>query len=525
VKVLGISGLHGEAAAAVAVDGRVVAAVSEDAFTRVPGIGYAHTGGLPKAAVEACLARAGLRSADLDAVAVAGDDVLTGERSLAAAFGDLPIRPVDALHADAVQAAVSARSDGPVLVCSPDQQTMALFAQHGGHIDGGRSISGDRDLMSAARLLSRTLGVSDRDPCRVLDRLSNGSDAEFVGEMRTVISWDEGAGITVDEPALATFVESLGDGLNDATTLNIHVQQRRRAAAASFTCRVAEVLRDAFEDIRAGAHAPVSVGGSLFSHPRLNTELRRLVGDELTLPAVPEPAGRALGAALAVATPADPVPSVALGPAFSDAEIKRTLDGCRLEYVYEPDRRRVLPRVSRMLSQGKVIAWFQGPMAFGPRPMGARSVLCDPSTRYARHNINEYLREVPFDEPLPVVFAPSAAVRCLAGAASSPFVVMDAQVGTEWRQQLASALDWRQHVRVHAPQAQHGVELCELLEYHYARTAIPGLIETNLCGPGEPVACTPRDAVRTVYSSAIDALIIGNFILMKDYWLLQAHVD
>ena len=66
-----------------------------------------------------------------------------------------------------------------------------------------------------------------------------------------------------------------------------------------------------------------------------------------------------------------------------------------------------------MLSQGKVVAWFQGAMGFGPRAMGTRSILCDPSSRYARHNINEYLRQVPLDEPLPVVFAPSIAAECL----------------------------------------------------------------------------------------------------------------
>jgi carbamoyltransferase len=53
---------------------------------------------------------------------------------------------------------------------------------------------------------------------------------------------------------------------------------------------------------------------------------------------------------------------------------------------------------------------------------------------------------------------------------------------------------------------------------------LPGLIRTTLCAPGEPVACTPRDAVRTAYSSAIDALIIGRFVLMKDYWLLRSDV-
>jgi carbamoyltransferase len=107
---------------------------------------------------------------------------------------------------------------------------------------------------------------------------------------------------------------------------------------------------------------------------------------------------------------------------------------------------------------------------------------------------------------------------------SGRVAVMDAAVASEWRDRLAGALDWRHFVRVHAVNPVQAFELCELLECHYRRTQVPALIETNLCGPGEPLACTPRDAVRTVYSSAIDVLVIGRFVLMKDHWLLRSDV-
>jgi carbamoyltransferase len=192
--------------------------------------------------------------------------------------------------------------------------------------------------------------------------------------------------------------------------------------------------------------------------------------------------------------------------------------------VYEPDWSRLFLRVSKMLAQGKVVGWFQGAMGFGPRAMGTRSILSDPSSRYARQNMNEYLRQVPLDEPLPVIFAPSSVEACLGRPVSTPLVI-DAPVSEPWRDRLASALDWRHNVRVHAVSPAQAKELCDLLECHLARTGVPALIETNLSGPGEPVACTPRDAVRTVYSSAIDALILGRFVLMKDYWLLRNNAD
>jgi carbamoyltransferase len=161
-------------------------------------------------------------------------------------------------------------------------------------------------------------------------------------------------------------------------------------------------------------------------------------------------------------------------------------------------------------------------MAFGPRALGTRSILADPSNRYARQNLNEYLRELPIDEPLPVAFAPGLESTCLERPALAGRV-MDVPVRPDWRKALSAALDWRHAVRVHGATEQHAPKLSELLAIHYDSTGTPALIEANLAGPGEPIACSPRDAVRTVYSSAIDALVIGRFLLMKDYWLLRAQ--
>jgi carbamoyltransferase len=161
-------------------------------------------------------------------------------------------------------------------------------------------------------------------------------------------------------------------------------------------------------------------------------------------------------------------------------------------------------------------------MAFGPRSMGSRSILCDPSGRYARNNMNEYLRQTPLDEPLPLVFAPSAVAACLTQPAASSFSALDAVVDPKCRESLAAALDSKHCARVHTVTTAQAPQLCDLLEAHFKNTAVPALIETNLGEPG-PVACTPRDAIRTVYSSAIDAIVMGRFLLMKDHWLLRSN--
>ncbi len=532
MKVLGISGRDRDAAAALAVDGRVIAAASEDSFTRVPGIGYTQTGGFPAAAVESCLRRAGVDASDLDEVSIvesgAGreeDGAVARER-----LGRVPIRSIHAVRADAVQAAASSSGAIAVLVCGTEPGSIASFTRDHDELRAHSPLAGGDRLFAAARTVADALGLASTHPLESIDRLSIGGEPEFETELAGAMHWKAGAGVQVDDARLSSTLESIAGaqpgGLDDARSLNVRLQATRRALAATFASRVAHVVRDAARSIAPGTDLDrVAFGGAMFANARIRTELRRLAGGDLALAPVPELAGRALGAALADAGAAGhQLPGLALGPSFSDNDIKRTLDNCRLDYVYEPDWARLFVRISKMLAQGKVVAWFQGPMGFGPRAMGTRSILCDPSSRYARQNMNEYLRQVPLDEPLPVVFAPSAFEATL-GRVSTTSRVFDAAVPAGAREQLAAALDWRQDVRVHRIDADQSPELCSLLECHAARTGVPGLIETNLSGPGEPIACSPRDAVRTVYSSAIDALIVGRFVLMKDYWLLRNNAD
>ena len=241
---------------------------------------------------------------------------------------------------------------------------------------------------------------------------------------------------------------------------------------------------------------------------------------------MPDAVGRAIGAALdGGVPPAAHLRSLALGPDFSEQDIKLALENCRLDYLYEPDWSRLLARISRMLSHGSVVAWFQGPMGFGPRSADTRGVLCDPANRYARENINRFLRHASIDDPLPVSMTATAMRDCLEAPRASAFVTLEAPVKAEWRDRLRASLDPRQAIPVQMVTEDQSPALFRLLEMHRERSGVPGLINTPLCGMNEPAACTPRDAVRTVFSSAIDALVIGRFLLMKDYWLLRSTAE
>jgi len=518
MNVLGITGRDRDAAAALAVDGRIVAAATEESLARVAGIGYAQAGGFPTAAVNACLSIAGLGPRDVHELVVAGE-------SASPSFHTAPTRTLDAVQADAIHAAASDPSSTSVVVCGANPPVLAAFACRDGRLGARVDVAGAESLVAAARGLAGLLGLDAHDPFASLDRLSLGAEAEFHAEVGKVLRWNgTGFGSDGDPAALSAVARRVAgehaSGLADAGSLNAQVQRTRRALAASFTSQLAKAVAGMTEGVGAkNGPGPIAVGGGVFGNARFNTELAPLTGQELKYAAVPEAFGRALGAAGAASVNGS---GLALGPAFSEEDIKRTLDNCRLDYVYEPDWRRLLGRVSRMLAQGKVVGWFQGAMTFGPRALGTRSILCDPSNRYARQNMNEYLRQAPIDEPLPLAITLSMVDACLeSGARVSG--VSDVAVRQEWRQPLAAALDWRHRARVHPLTGDVSPRFQDLLDVHYAATGTPGLIEANLASAGEPAACTPRDAVRTVYSSAIDALVIGRFLLMKDYWLLRSQ--
>jgi carbamoyltransferase len=520
VKVLGICGRDRDAAAALSVDGRVVSAAIEESFARVPGIGYAQTGGFPSQAVEACLGAAGLEARAIDEVVVV-DDTSVVLWPLSA-----PARVIDAAEADARHAAMTHPDADAVVVCGTNPPVLAVFTKNGAGWGEREDVAGAAGLFEAAERLASGLGLPGADPLAELDRLGLGVAPEFVSDFATLLGLNDGASTISADPrlmldAIHRIAGDHGPALKDAGSLNARVQHIRRALAASFTATLARIVA-AVSDRAAGRNGSrqVGAGGGAFGNARFNSELQGIVGRSLSFAAVPEPSGRALGA-LGSAISGSEAP-LAIGPAFSEEAIKRTLDNCRLDYVYEPDWPRLLGRVSRMLAQGKVVGWFQGPMAFGPRPLGTRSILADPSNRYARQNVNEYLRDMPLDDPLPLVVAPSMADACLASDLPA-YGTRNVEVRTEWRAKLASALDGWHAARVHAPAVHFEPRFQDLLERHYAATGTPGLIEISLAGTGEPIACTPRDAVRTMYSSAIDALVIGRFLLMKDYWLLRSQ--
>jgi carbamoyltransferase len=542
MRVLGISGRSRHAAAAIAIDGRIVAGVMEESVTRGAGAGSSASG-LPFGAVRAALAHAELSPEHIDLVTFT-DAIGEADAEAAAAAarcawdardGDAQLRPlaecphvfVDSLTALAAQALlVSGQSRSPVAVLDLAGGGCAgAFVVDAGRIAAAGTSTGAGDLEGAVARLAHALGCTgDRESA--LQGIAEGGRADHLAALRDALTFADGR-IGVSTPALEAMLAEAAAAapgpLADPSPVHVKVREARTSLASSLVARLGEIAGDIVAE--AGRGEGVIASGSLFEWPAIVSAVQARVG-AIRMAPVPGAFGLALGAALAASSdrPASLPSGLAIGPAFSETDVKEVLDGCRLDYVYEPDWPRIHSRASKMLSRGKLVAWFQGAMDFGPRSLGGRSILCDASSRYARENINRYLRHRP-DDPAPaLVMLASRTAECLADRVSSPFGTVLATVKDEWRLRLQAALDGAGVCRVQTVEPGSS-PLAELLAVHETTSGVPALLQVDLRGIGEPTACSPRDAIRTTFSSPVDVLVMERFLLMKDFWLLRSTAD
>lgn len=227
--------------------------------------------------------------------------------------------------------------------------------------------------------------------------------------------------------------------------------------------------------------------------------------------------GVAIGAALSAHLEADGrlprtrMRQAYLGPAYDD-EIESTLRAYKVKAsrVSTPGK-----AAAEMLEQGKIVGWYQGRMEFGPRALGGRSILADPRQVEIRDRVNTAVK---FREPWRP-FAPSFLAEhagpCLEGDADSPFMIQIVDVRPEWRDRLAAVTHVDGTTRPQTVEEDVNPPYRELIEEFYRRTGVPAVLNTSFNLRGEPIVCTPTDALRTFFSSGMDALVLGEFVLEK----------
>jgi len=541
--VLGISGRERDAASALLIDGALVAATTEEACIRTPRVGYANAAGFPFASVEACLHRAGITARDVQRMILCDEDGHTGicdappswmaplrrrSNGTSELNGAAGMR-VGRLYAHASQLQATSAADGPIVVLDTERRGQAaVYIRTDSAVVFEREIGHFSRVVQQLNAAAAALGLGS-DPLMELELLAGDGQPLYAEALGRALWYEPGGGIGRDRHEIqAVYADAKADADNhlaDQAPLHMQVRRTRANLAASIVTLVSRIACEIAADIAETYGSDTfGLGGSLFANHEVAACVRASLGHRAQLPLLPSSLGLAVGAAIAgghAASVTLPV-GLAVGPQYSESDVKEALDVAHLDYVYEPQWDRIMDRATGLLARGKRIGWFQGAMDFGRRSLGARSILCDPSGRYARENVNWFLRHHPEAFAPPLVMTSDAARECLEHIICNPFGLVSAVVKPEFRPRLQAAIDQRGRCRVQTIPDDSPARLRHLLRVHRQRTDVPALLQIDLCGPDEPVACTPRDALRTTYSSPLDALFIERFVLMKDYWLLRS---
>jgi len=205
-----------------------------------------------------------------------------------------------------------------------------------------------------------------------------------------------------------------------------------------------------------------------------------------------------------------------LGPSYDDEEIGRFLTRSGVRYRKLDD---VAQTAARLLADEKIIAWFQGAMEFGPRALGARSILASPRDAAMQARLNELKDREDFRPVAPVVLAERAHQWFDAKggeAIEAPFMLFVFDVLPEKAASIPAVRHTDGTARVQTVNARQNPLLHRLLSEFEALTGVPVLVNTSFNTRGEPVVCSPRDALESFWTSPIDALVIGGYLVEKN---------
>jgi carbamoyltransferase len=228
--------------------------------------------------------------------------------------------------------------------------------------------------------------------------------------------------------------------------------------------------------------------------------------------------GVALGAALApfldggARLPLRPMRHAYFGPAFDDGAIETALITYKIRHSRLSDP---AATAAEMLSQGKILGWYQGRMEFGPRALGSRSILADPRDPEMNIKVNNAVKFREWWRPFAPSLKKEAAPEYLESAYDSPFMILTAQVRPEKRGVIPSVTHVDGSARPQTVEKEINPLYYRLIDEFGKHTGVPVVMNTSFNLRGEAIVHTPTDAIRTFFSSGMDALLLGSFLVEK----------
>jgi carbamoyltransferase len=542
MRVLGVNAVFHDPAAALVVDGEIVAAAEEERFSRRKHGKLAvpfSTWELPERSAAWCLAEAGLRADDLDAVAYSYDpdlapplngditaDAWEGLRTLYVrrAPGFLSTA-LPGLDPDCVQFvphhvahAASAHMAGPfprssVMVLDGRGERASYLA--GRYTDGELEILATQELPNSLGLLyedvTEHLGFRrSSDEYKVMAMASYGRPV-FLDEFRASVRATGAGGFTIEGERLdlERFAPRLVDG--DRWT------RAHADLASSMQIRLQEVLLDLARWLHAQTGDPVlTMAGGVALNCVANSFLAEHGPfSRIWVQPAAGDAGTALGAALHVAAllgdRVRPMRTAALGRAWEDNELKDWLRCAGVAHERPDD---VAEAAAAVIAGDGVVAWFQGRSEYGPRALGHRSLLASPARAENLQRLNDIKGREQFRPVAPMVLL-ERAPEIFDGPLPSPYMLFTHRVRESWSERIPAVVHVDGSARIQTVDREDEPLVARLLEAVERRTGVPVVVNTSLNTAGRPMVDDPRDALECFGSAPIDALAIGPYVVRR----------
>ncbi len=521
--IAGLGGLLSDSACCVLKNGRIASAIEQAKLGHQD-----RAGAFPDEAFRMALDVAGVSPKEIDCVALARPFTQGPESAaqleMRARFPDSEIVVVEHHHAHAASAYyVSQFQRASVLSVdrAGDFRSAALFRGEKNQLTPLRELYFPDSLGDVFNRVTALLGFEPRADEHKVQWLSAFGKAKYVDVFRAVLhrsraSWPQLDRRYFDQDRLtqggfsARFFEELGLRPGEPLTA-----EQRADMAASIQTAVAEAVIEMI-----GEAENVCVAGGLALNALLVRTLEHKFSQVFVQP-VAGNAGTALGAALHTwhtfcnETARVPLETLCLGPAYAPGQIKQVLENCKLRFHFLLTEDELIQHAIRALNDHKIVAWMQGRMEFGPRALGNRSILASPLNPYSTENLNVYIKHRESFRKFAASVPEERADEYFEAGSNARYLATVGRVKPKYRETFAVAILGEDLVRVHTVRKEENPLYHGLLMAAGESTGLPVLYNTSFNLFGDPLVCTPRDAVRSFYSSGIDALFAGSFYLEK----------
>ena len=554
MNIVGLSAYFHDSACCLISDGRLVSAAQEERFSRIK-----HDPALPTAAFRYCLDRAGIDITQVDCVAYYESPVKKLARQLQ--VGNPEGAPRSLPWLDAL------RPEREIREVLGHEGRIEFFDHHHSHAASAFDFSGFEDAAiltvdGVGEFATTTLGTGSDAGVEIFDevefphslgllystitsylgfRVNNGEykvmglapygEPRFAEQMRALVQPRPRGRFELDmayfDFARSTrmYSEALCELLGEPPRVpESEITQFHKDVARSLQVVLEEVLLHMVDALHERVDSPrlCMAGGVALNCVANGRILRDGPFEQMFVQPAAGDAGGCLGAAALAhrkmtgqRMPVMPLQDVYLGPAFESADIARLIDVAGIEASDFRNREsELLAATAERLSRRKVVGWFQGAMEFGPRALGARSILADPRDPGMRDRLNHLVKKREAFRP----FAPSVlaeeAERHFVLDHPSPFMLETCRVRSPLDLPAVTHVD--RSARPQTVDRSRSPRFAALLDAFHELTGCPLLVNTSFNVRGEPIVCTPEDAIACAVTAGLDCLVLEDFLIDRE---------